>query len=78
MMVKTPKWIEWNEPFFTDRPPYGNTKRRMLTEDVPGIWRRTHPDHLHLYESDELCILDFMTVNWAWFADDGNDPAEED
>ena len=58
------KWIEWNEPMFTDEEPYCNTIRRMLPYDVVHYWERTHPNENY---TDEEAIDSFMAVNWAWF-----------
>lgn len=59
------KWVEWNDPHWTDKPPYWNTVRRSLPEDVVSGYRRWNP----IYEElpDQTVLEDFMTVHWAWF-----------
>jgi hypothetical protein len=58
-------WLAFNDPFFTDRPPYCNTVRHITKADAVAYWKRTHEGYAG---DDEQALLEFMTVMWAWSA----------
>lgn len=66
-----PRYIAFNDPFWTDREPYCNTVRFITQEDAAQYTRRAHKErHGVAYPwSEERAISDFMVEHWAWFCD---------
>lgn len=62
--------LAFNDPFFTDEPPYCNTTRHITEEDAILYMRRIHPERLY---SNDQALYEFIVVNWAWKVEQPNE-----
>ena len=61
--------IAFNDPYWTDKPPYCNTVRLILKQDaVSFIMRMWEEERRTPYPgTSEQALAEFMTVNQAWY-----------
>jgi hypothetical protein len=61
-------WLAYNDPMWTDKPPYCNTIRFISWGDAAACIKRMHEEKYHVSWplSDEQAVEEFKAVHWAW------------
>ena len=68
------KWLAFNDPFFTEEPPYCETVRLITEENAILLMKICHPDRDY---TDLDALHDFMADNSAWYIEAFPPPAAE-